>query len=73
MFFTPGGTVELVYDYGSGRYQLITTADASGNFTVTEMGIPCGDIPGRPGVGVIVTATDLASGLYITQNYPTPC
>lgn len=72
-FFTAGGTVVIVYNWGGGQYQQVTTADASGNFTVTEIGIPCGDIPGMPGVGVIVTATDLSSSLNTTQDYSTPC
>ena len=72
-FFTVGGTVVIVYNWGGGQYQQVTTANASGSFTVTEIGIPCGDLPGMPGVGVIVTATDLSSGLNTTQNYSTPC
>jgi putative sterol carrier protein len=72
-FFTPGGTVDIVYDWGGGLYRRIITADANGNFTVTEPNLYCGDIPGRPGVGVVVTATDLSSGQYNTQSYGTPC
>ncbi len=70
-FFTPGGTVDIHYDWGGGLYRKITTADSHGSFTVTEGSLPCGDI--RPGVGVIVTAFDLSSGQYTTQNYSTPC
>ena len=72
-FFTHNGTVEIVYDWGGGLYQRIVTADSTGSFTVTEGNLPCGDIPGHPGVGVIVTATDLATGQYSTQSYSTPC
>ena len=71
--FTPGGTVDIVYDWGGGLYRRITTADSGGSFTVTEGGLSCGDIPGHPGVGVIVTAHDLSSGQHTTQNYSTPC
>lgn len=71
-FFTPGGTVEIVYNWGGGQYQQIVVASSSGDFTVSE-GLYCGDIPGHPGVGVIVTATDLSTGKYTTQNYSTPC
>jgi hypothetical protein len=62
-----------VYDYGSGDYERILNADTSGQFTVTEPFIFCGDIPGMPGVGVIVTATDIGSGLETTGRYATPC
>jgi putative sterol carrier protein len=72
-FFTPGGTVEIVYNWGGGFYQQIVTADSSGSFTVTQGDIYCGDIPGDPGVGVIVTATDISTGKYTTKNYSTPC
>jgi hypothetical protein len=72
-FFTAHGTVEVVYDWGGGFYQRIVTADASGKFTLTEGSLFCGDIPGHPGVGVIVTATDLATGQSTTQSYSTPC
>jgi putative sterol carrier protein len=71
--FTPGGTVDIVYDWGGGLYRRIVTADSNGNFTVTEHNLYCGDIPGHPGIGVIVTATDLSSGQYATQSYATPC
>ena len=71
--FTPNGTVRLVYDYGGGLYEQITTANANGVFTVTQSWLFCGDIPGRPGVGVIVTASDLASGQSTSRNYATPC
>jgi putative sterol carrier protein len=71
-FFTPFGTVEIEYDWGGGFYRQIADADSSGSFTVTET-LYCGDIPGRPGVGVVVTAIDLASGKSTTQAYPTPC
>jgi hypothetical protein len=72
-FFTDFGTVEIVYNWGGGFYQQIVVADQSGSFTTTQNNLSCGDIPGNPGVGVIVTATDLATGLYVTQGYPTPC
>ncbi len=69
--FTFGGTVEIVYDYGSGRYQQITTANSVGSFTVTQDALYCGD--NAAGVGVIVYATDLSSGQYTTLNCSTPC
>jgi SCP-2 sterol transfer family len=72
-FFTPGGTVELVYNWGGGFYQQIVTADSEGSFNATESNLSCGDIPGDPGVGVIVTATDVSSGQYTTASYSTPC
>ena len=73
-FFTPNGTAEIVYDWGGGFYQRITTADNNGNFTITEGFLPCGDIPGHPGVGVIVTATDIATGQSTkSEGYATPC
>ena len=72
-FFTPNGVANVVYDYGSGQYQRLPVADASGNFTISEPSIFCGDIPGHPGVGVIVTAFDLSSGQSTTQSYATPC
>lgn len=72
-FFTHNGTVEIVYDWGGGFYQRIVTADSNGTFTITEGNLFCGDIPGHPGVGVIVTATDLATGQSTTQSYSTPC
>lgn len=71
--FTPGGAVLLYYNYGSGEYESAITADANGQFTYTQPGIFCGPIPGQGDVGVIVTATDLASGKSTTQGYPTPC
>jgi hypothetical protein len=71
-FFTPNGSVEIVYDWGGGFYQQILMADFQGNFTTKE-NLPCGDIPGKPGVGVIVTATDIATGLYTQRSYATPC
>jgi putative sterol carrier protein len=70
-FFTAGGSVVMVYNWFGGQYQQVITADASGRFTVTEIGIPCGN--NSAGVGVIVTATDLSSGLNTTQDYSTPC
>ena len=72
-FFTPGGQVVLNYNWGGGFYQQVTVANSNGSFAVTEPGIPCGDIPGDPGVGVIVTATDLASGMDTTKGFSTPC
>ena len=72
-YFTHGGTVRIVYDWGGGQYEKIVTADATGAWTATESNLSCGDIPGHPGVGVIVTATDLATGQYVTKNYSTPC
>jgi SCP-2 sterol transfer family len=70
-FFTAGGTVVINYNWFGSQYQQIVVADASGRFTVTEVGIPCGN--NSAGVGVIVTATDLSSGLNTTQEYSTPC
>jgi len=72
-FFTPSGFVQIVYDWGAGFYHQIARADATGIFTTTQGALHCGDIPGQPGVGVIVTATDIATGKYITQKYGTPC
>jgi len=72
-FFTPNGVADVIYDYGSGQYRRLPVADASGNFTISESSIFCGDIPGHPGVGVIVTAFDLSSGQSTTQSYATPC
>lgn len=72
-FFTDNGTVEIVYDWGGGFYQQIVVANSTGSFTTAQNNLYCGDIPGHPGVGVIVTATDLASGKYTTQSYGTPC
>ena len=71
--FTPGGTVRLVYDYGGGFFPRLITADEDGSFILTESPFACGDIPGRPGVGVSVTANDISSGLSTTQNFATPC
>lgn len=74
--FTPGGLADLIYEWGGGRFRKTVFADDRGRFTVTEPGIPCGDIPGRPGVGVIVSAFDLASGQSLItgdQSYATPC
>lgn len=71
--FTPNGAVQLVYNYGSGQYEQFTTADTNGVFTVTQRWLFCGDIPGLPGVGVIVTANDSASGQSTSRNYATPC
>jgi len=72
-FFTDSGTVEIVYDWGGGFYQQIVRASATGTFTTTQNDLFCGDIPGMPGVGVIVTATDLATGKSTTAKYATPC
>ncbi len=71
--FTPNGTALLYYNFGSGEYEAPVRADSNGQFTYTQPGISCGDIPGHPGVGVIVTATDLTSGKTFTQGYATPC
>jgi len=81
--FTHGGLVGVTYDYGSGYYRQYTTASQTicnrwycvvgGQFTVTEPGIGCGDIPGHPGVGVIVDAFDYKSGLDPSQSIATPC
>ena len=70
--FVSGATVVLDYDWGGGTYQQVVTAADSG-FTVIQPGIPCGDIPGDPGVGVIVTAYDELLQLTRTQGFPTPC
>jgi hypothetical protein len=72
-FFTPGGTVEILYDWGGGFFQRIAVADSRGSFTLSEGGIYCGDIPGHPGIGVFVTATDLATGKSTKDGYSTPC
>ena len=72
-FFSHNGTVQISYDWGGGFYEQIVVADGSGQFTTTQNNLFCGDIPGHPGVGVIVTATDLATGAYTTQGYGTPC
>jgi putative sterol carrier protein len=72
-FFTPDGQAVLIYDMGGESYQDVVTVDAGGDFTHARDGIGCGDIPGRPGVGVTVTATDLTSGLQTVQSYGTPC
>ena len=74
--FTPGGVASLIYDWGGGRFRKNVIADDRGRFTVTELGIPCGDFPGQPGVGVIVSVFDLASGQSLItgdQSYATPC
>jgi putative sterol carrier protein len=72
--FTPNGTVLLNYDFGSGAFESPISADANGQFlNFLQPGIGCGDIPNHPGVGVIVTATDLATGKSTTQGYATPC
>lgn len=73
-FFTPGGTVKIVYDWGGGLYERLVTADSGENFTASQGGLFCGDIPGHPGIGVFVTATDIATGKS-TKNYgyATPC
>lgn len=72
VWFTPGGDVELVYDWGGGFYQQVTVANAEGSFTVTQPNIYCGNISGT-NYGVAVTATDIATGVYTTKDYPTPC
>lgn len=71
--FTPNGSVRLIYDYGGGLYRQDTTTSANGAFRITQSALFCGDIPGRPGVGVTVTATDFASGHSTSRDYPTPC
>jgi hypothetical protein len=71
--FTNEGSVQIVYNYGGGQYERFVQANSSGTFTVTEPFIYCGDIPGMPGVGVIVTAFDISSGLNTTGKYSTPC
>jgi len=73
-YFTSSGNVEIVYNWGGGFYQQLLVADyANGAFTTTQDQVPCGDIPGMPGVGVIVTATDIATSKYVTKSYATPC
>ena len=72
-FFTPSGTVEIVYDYGSDQDQRLVVADPGdwpqgGAFAVTQPYLPC-----QTGVGVTVTATDLSNGQYTTLNCSTPC
>ena len=71
--FTRDGKVSIVYDYGSGQYRQIVQANSSGEFTAGQSSLDCGDIPGQPGVGVNVTATDISNGLYATGKYATPC
>lgn len=71
--FTDSGAVEIVYDWGGGSYQQILTASSTGTFITTQGNLYCGDISGMPGVGVIVTATDIASGKSTTEKYATPC
>jgi hypothetical protein len=71
--FTPGGPFDVHFDYGGGQYRQIGRADASGMFTIIQGALFCGDIPGRPGVGVIVTAFDLNSEQSTTVNFSTPC
>lgn len=86
--FTPGGPVAITYDYGSGQYQQVVYSTLYiwycspagycyrikyGEFTATENGIPCGAIPGRGDVGVIVDAFDLTSGQDPSESIPTPC
>jgi SCP-2 sterol transfer family len=70
--YVSGATVVLDYDWGGGTFQQVVTAVNDG-FTVTQPGIPCGDLPGNPGVGVIVTAFDELLNLTRTQGFPTPC
>jgi putative sterol carrier protein len=72
--FTPLGLVSFYYNYGSGQYEAQLRADNNGQIrNYTQPGLVCGDIPGHPGVGVIVTATDITTGKETTQNYATPC
>lgn len=71
--FTSEGAVQIVYNYGGGQYERFVQANSSGAFTVTEHSIFCGDIPGMPGVGVIVTAFDISLGVNTTGRYRTPC
>jgi hypothetical protein len=75
--FTPSGLAVIHYDLGGASYPLtFIVADERGRFTVTATGMYCGDIPGKPGVGVIVSALDQASGQHLItgdQSYSTPC
>jgi hypothetical protein len=71
--FTHNGAVQIVYDYGGGQYERFVQASQFGGFAVTESFLYCGDIPGMPGVGVIVTAYDINTGMYATRKYSTPC
>jgi hypothetical protein len=72
-YFTPNGQVVLHFDAGS-FYESITTADSNGSFSFTLSGISCGDIPGHPGVGVIVYAYDVGSQTAtVNYGWPTPC
>lgn len=72
-FFTPSGDVEIVYNLGSEFFQQIALASPpDGTFTVSQGEVPCGPIPNSP-YGVIVTATDITTGKYVTKGYATPC
>jgi hypothetical protein len=71
--FTHGGAVQIVYNYGGGQYERFVQASLYGAIHVTESYLYCGDIPGMPGVGVIVTAYDNSTGLNTTRSYATPC
>lgn len=75
-FFTPGGTVDIGYDFGGGFFDsflIKVKADEAGGFDVTQDSIPCGEIIGKPGIGVIVTALDVSTGLLTKQYFSTPC
>jgi hypothetical protein len=73
-FFTSGGTVSILYDYGGNSVEQEVTADVTGNFDATQAGLPCGEIVGQPpGIGVVVTATDLSSGDSAASPFPTRC
>jgi hypothetical protein len=71
--FSAFGLIDLVYNWGGGFYRQIVRADSHGSFTVTQGSLACGDIPGHSGVGVIVTATEVATGKNTTANFATPC
>ena len=73
-FFTPSGDVEINFDLGGFSLppQIVIASPPAGTFTVSQSEVPCGPIPGSP-YGIIITATDLTTGKYVTQGYVTPC
>ena len=73
--FTHGGAVHITYDLGGASYpsRNVTASENGGFFQVTAPQMPCGDIPGKKGIGVTVTATDHASGQSTHGDYSLPC
>lgn len=75
---TPNGQIRITYNIGSDTFPQIIVADANGSFTTTQR-LHCGDIPGMPGVGVIVNAFDLFAQQQLIDTtgnrgkYSTPC